>query len=429
MIARYTLPEMGKIWTEEHKFEKWLEIEILVCEAQAKLGEIPPRVVEKIKKKASFSLKRITEIETKVKHDVIAFLTAIEEKIGEEARYIHLGLTSSDILDTSLSLRMREASDIIIADLKKLREVLAEKAKKYKNTPMIGRSHGIHAEPITFGLKMALMYAEISRHLERMERAKETISYGKISGAVGTFAHINPFVEKYVCKKLKLKPALISTQILQRDRHAEFLVTLAIIASSLEKFATEIRNLQRTEILEVEEYFASKQKGSSAMPHKRNPIICEQISGLARVVRSNALSALENISLWHERDISHSSVERIIIPDSTILIDYMLNKFTKIIKDLIVYPENMKQNLAKTRGLIFSQRILLELIKKGLSRKDAYSLVQKNAFQIWEKKGEFKDYLRQDKNISKYLSGQEIKDCFDLKYYLRNVDEIYQKLF
>ena len=428
MIERYTLPEMGKIWTEENKFKKWLQIEILVAEAQAKLREIPQKAVEVIKKRAKFDLRRILEIESKVKHDVIAFLTCVTENVGEEGRFLHLGLTSSDILDTSLALRMKEASEIIISGLKNLRRALKKKAKKYKKTIMIGRSHGIHAEPITFGLKMALMYSEMSRNLERVKRAKETISYGKISGAVGTFANVNPFVEEYVCKKLNLKPAPISTQILQRDRHAEFLTTLAIVASSLEKFATEIRNLQHTEILEVEEPFTKGQKGSSAMPHKRNPIVCERVAGLARLIRGNALTSLQNITLWHERDISHSSVERIIIPDGTILVDYMLQKFTNVIENLSVYPENMKRNLEKTQGLIFSERILLELVKKGISREEAYELAQKNALRVWEEKGDFKKVILKDKNIRKYLSEKEIKECFDLGYYLKNIDKIFSKL-
>lgn len=428
MLERYALPEMGRIWSEENKFRKMLDIELLVCEALAGLGEIPGEAVTKIKDKAGFDLKRIREIEEEVHHDVIAFLTAVAEQVGEESRYIHLGLTSYDVVDTSLSLRMREAADLIGQGLNELSDVLKSRAREHKKTVMVGRSHGIHAEPITFGLKLAIWWEEVERNRDRVEEARCQISYGKISGAVGTYAHIDPRVEEYVCEKLNLTPAPVSSQILQRDRHAHYLSVLALLASSLDRFALEIRNLQRTDILEVEEYFSPGQKGSSAMPHKRNPIISERVSGLARVVRSNALAALENIPLWHERDLTHSSVERIIIPDSCILIDYMLKKFTAVMKNLIVYPENMKRNLEKTRGLIFSETILLELAKKGLSREEAYRLVQRNAMKTWEEEADFQETLLRDEEMGKYLHKDEVKRCFDLKHNLRNVKKIFKRL-
>ncbi len=428
MIERYTLPEMGRIWSEENKFRKMLDVEILACEARAELGEIPREAVAKIKDRAGFDLKRIQEIEEEVHHDIIAFLTAVAERVGEESRYVHLGLTSYDVVDTALSLRMREASDLILQGLKELAEILKGKVREYENTVMVGRSHGIHAEPITFGLKLALWWKEVERNRERMEEARRFISYGKISGAVGTYAHIDPGVEEYVCKKLNLTPAPVSSQILQRDRHAHYLSVLALLASSLEKFSLEIRNLQRTELLEVEEYFSPGQKGSSAMPHKRNPIISERVSGLARVVRSNSLAALENVSLWHERDLTHSSVERIIIPDSCLLVDYMLKKFMAVMKGLIVYPENMKKNLEKTGGLIFSETVLLELAKKGLSREEAYRLVQRNAMRAWDKEIGFQELLLQDEEIGKHLSKDEVEHCFDLKHNLRNVKKVFERL-
>lgn len=429
MIPRYTRPEMGRIWEPKNKFEKWLEIELLSCEALSELGEIPKEAVKAIRKKAGIDIKRIDEIEKTVKHDVLAFLISLEDRIGGLSRYIHKGLTSSDILDTSLALLMREAADIIIEDIKGLLEVIKKRAFEFKDTIMIGRSHGIHAEPITFGLKLALWYEETKRNLERIERAKERISYGKLSGAVGTYSNIDPKVEEYVCRKLGLKPAPVSNQIIQRDRHAEYLTTLAIIAGSLEKFTTEIRHLQRTEVLEVEEPFEKGQKGSSAMPHKRNPVGCENLSGLARIVKANAFASMENIPLWHERDISHSSVERVILPDSTILVDFMLVRFKNILNNLIVYPYNMKKNLKLTRGLIFSQRVLLELSDKGLSREEAYSIVQSKAMEAWEKGGDFRRLLQSDKNIRKYLSKKEIDRCFDLKYYLRNINKIFERVF
>ncbi len=429
MIPRYTRPEMGRIWTDENKFKKWLQIEILACEALAEMGEIPPEALREIKEKARFDIDRISELEKVTKHDVVAFLTAVGENVGEASRYIHFGLTSSDILDTSLALLLKEASELIVEDIHKLLSVLKEKAFTYKDTIMIGRSHGTHAEPITFGLKMALWYDEMRRNLIRMERAKEAISYGKISGAVGTFANVPPFVEEYVCRNCGLKPARISTQIIQRDHHAEFFTTLAVIASSIEKFALEIRHLQRTEVFEAEEFFTKGQKGSSAMPHKRNPILSENLCGLARMVRTNSLAALENIPLWHERDISHSSVERVIAPDSTILLDYMLYWLTNIIGNLLVYPENMVRNLEKTKGLIFSERLMLELTKRNISREDAYSLVQRNAMRVWEEGKGFKQEVLKDTEITKVLSRKEIEECFDLKGHLGHVEEIFKRVF
>ncbi len=429
MISRYTRQEMGRLWEPENKFQKWLDVEIAVCEVWAELGRIPKKPLEVIKQKAGFEVKRIDEIEAVVKHDVIAFLTSVAEKIGPESRYVHKGLTSSDIVDTAQSLLMKEASGLIIRDLRKLITVLREKAFKYKNTACIGRSHGVHAEPMTFGLKFALWYEEAKRNLERMERAKKTISIGKFSGAVGTFSNIPVEIEEKVCKKLGLKPEPIATQVVQRDRHAEYLSTLSIIAASVEKIAVEIRHLQRTEVLEAEEPFAKGQKGSSAMPHKRNPVGCENLSGLARVVRANALASVENIALWHERDISHSSVERIIIPDSTILVDYMLYRVTNILSELQVYPEKMKENIGRSYGLYNSQNILIKLTEKGMTREDAYALVQKNAMTSWKKKKEFKGLLLKDKQVRKYLSSKEINETFDLKHYFKNIDYIFKRVF
>ena len=429
MLPRYSRPEMAKIWEPENKFQKWLDVEIAACEAWAKLGEIPKKGLDVIKKKAKFNLSRIDEIEKTVKHDVIAFLTSVGENVGPDSRYIHKGLTSSDILDTSLAILMKEASALIIDDIKKLMGVLKTNAYKYKNTLQMGRSHGIHAEPITFGLKFALWHEEMGRNLARMKNARETISYGKLSGPVGTFSSVPPFIEKYVCKKLGLTPDNITTQIVQRDRHAEFMNALALIAAAIEKIALEIRHLQRTEVLEAEEPFEKGQKGSSAMPHKRNPVGCENLCGLARIVRSNAMAAMENIALWHERDISHSSVERIIIPDSTMLVDYMLARLTGILKGLYVYPERMLENINKSYGLYNSQRVLLKLIEKGMSRENAYQFVQKNAMQSWEQKKDFKEFLRQDKEVKKYLSSREIDKLFDLSYYLKNVNYIFKRVF
>ncbi|MFB3885044.1 MAG: adenylosuccinate lyase [Thermodesulfobacteriota bacterium] len=429
MISRYTRPEMGKIWTDQRKYETWLEIELLVCEALSQLGEIPAEALREIKEKASFDSRRVDEIEKVTKHDVLAFLTNVGESIGPLSRYLHYGLTSSDILDTSLALLLREASDLILQDLHRFLKVLREKASRYKETLMIGRSHGVHAEPITFGLKMALWYDETKRNLLRMERAKEAVSVGKISGAVGTFAHIPPFVEEFVCGRLGLKPAPISTQIIQRDHHGEFFTTLAILASSVEKFSVELRHLQRTEVLEAEEFFSKGQKGSSAMPHKRNPISSENLSGLARLVRSYSMAALENIPLWHERDISHSSVERVIAPDATILIDYMINRLTSIIENLIVYPENMKANLEKMGGLIYSEAVLLLLTKKGLTREEAYGVVQRNAMRVWEKGEDFKALLSQDGEIKRILTQKELEDAFDIRSHLKHVDDIFRRVF
>jgi adenylosuccinate lyase len=428
MIPRYTRPEMAKIWTDQRKFETWLQIELLVCEALAQLGQIPAEAVREIREKATFDTQRIDEIEKVTKHDVLAFLTDVGKSIGPLSRYLHYGLTSSDILDTSLAILLKEASEIILQDIHRLLETLKKKAFQYKETMMIGRSHGVHAEPITFGLKMALWYDEMKRNLIRMERAKESVGVGKISGAVGTFAHIPPSVEEFVCGRLGLKPAPISTQIVQRDHHAEFFTTLAILASSIEKFSVELRHLQRTEVLEAEEFFSKGQKGSSAMPHKRNPVSSENLSGLARLVRSYSLAALENIPLWHERDISHSSVERVIGPDATILIDYMLNRFTSLIENLIVYPENMRANLERMGGLIFSESILLHLTKKGLSREEAYGVVQRNAMKVWEKGEDFKTLLSQDEVIKRLVTQKELDALFDVRAHLKHVDDIFQRV-
>ncbi len=428
MIPRYTRPEMAQIWTEENKFQKWLDIEIYAVEAWNKLGIIPDSAVKNIKKKSKFDVKRILEIEEEVKHDVIAFLTCVGEYVGPDSRYIHYGLTSSDVLDTSLSLLMKESGEILLKQLEKLADVFKTQAKKYKGVTMMGRSHGVHAEPTTFGLKMALFYEETKRNIKRMQNAIETISVGKLSGPVGTYSNIDLSIEEYVCKKLGIKPAPVSTQILQRDRHAEYLTTLAVIASSLDKFATEVRGLQRTEIREVEEYFAKGQKGSSAMPHKRNPITCERISGLARVLRGNAVAAMENVALWHERDITHSSVERVIIPDSAILLDYILQKSIEVFENINIYPENMKKNLSLMKGLFFSQTVMLKLIDKGCSREDAYKMVQNNAMDIWkDTSNDLQGLLKKDKAITKLLSEKEIDECFSFERLLRNEDAVYKR--
>ncbi len=429
MIERYTTPRMKFLWSEQNKFQKWLDIELLACEAMALQGIVPRSALNKIKKRAKFDARRISKIEEKTKHDVVAFLQNLAESVGPESRYIHFGLTSSDILDTSLSLLMREAGELILEDLKHLSRSLRRKAYKFKNTPMMGRTHGVHAEPITLGLKFALWYAEIQRHIPRLRAAVQSISVGKISGAVGTFSNLNPKVEEYVCRKLKLKPAPISSQIIQRDRHAEFLTVLAMIASSIEKFATEIRSLQRTEILELEEGFSKGQKGSSAMPHKRNPVTCERLCGMARLVRTNAQASLENIALWHERDISHSSVERVIIPDSTTLVDYMLIQFNRIVENLSVYPDNMKANLNKTRGMIFSGRLLLELSRRARSKEDAYKIVQDNAMKAWTENRDFRELIQSDKRVSKVLDQDAVSDCFDLAHYLKHVNYIFKRVF
>ncbi len=428
MIERYSLPKMSGIWQEEFKFNTMLAIEILALEALALQKKVPQAAVSKIKKKAKFNLAEIKKIEEKTQHDVVAFVNNVAGNIGPEAKYLHMGLTSSDVLDTTLGVQLKEASGILIDDLNKLLVVLAKKAKKYKDMVCMGRTHGIHAEPTTFGLKLALWYDETGRNLERLIRVREEIATGKISGAVGTFSNIDPAVETYVCRKLGLRPAKISTQVIQRDIYAQFLVTLAVIGSSLEKFATEIRHLQRTEVLEVEEPFGKGQKGSSAMPHKRNPVICERICGLSRILRGNALAAMENVALWHERDISHSSVERVIMPDSTIALDYMLNKFMEVIGGLNVYPDNMLMNLARTHGLIFSQRALLELMNRGLARPKAYDLVQRCAMRTWKQGSDFKQNLLEDKLVLKYLNKKDLDKIFDLDYYLRNVSKIYRKV-
>jgi adenylosuccinate lyase len=428
MIERYTLSKIGRIWSDQRKLEIMLNIEILACEAMAKLGQIPKQAVDNIRKNAKFDIDEVRRLEEKTKHDVVAFIQNIGESLGSDAQYLHMGMTSSDLLDTALSVQCIEATDIILADMKKLLAVLKVKAKKYKDTPCIARTHGVHAEPTTFGLKMAMWYDETRRNTERLERARETMRVGKLSGAVGTYANIDPFVEQYVCEKLGLKPENVATQVIQRDHHAEFMNTLALIASSLSKFAVEIRLLQKTEVLEVEEPFFKGQIGSSAMPHKRNPVTCERITGLARIVRANAQVALENIGLWHERDISHSSAERVILPDSTITLNYMLNKLIPIVDGLLVYPKNMINNLAKTRGLIYSQRILLELMKKGLTRDAAYTIIQTCAMQVWQETSEFKDVLYRDRKVRKYLSKNEIDACFDIKYYIRHRDRIFKQV-
>lgn len=428
MIERYTLPAMGKIWQDEYRLTLWLKIQIAACEGWARIGKIPPEAVEVIKQKASYSWERVKEIEETTHHDVLAFLTNIAENVGDEAKYIHLGLTSSDMLDTALSLQLVEASDILLQKIDKLIAVLGEKALEYKDTLQMGRSHGIHAEPITFGLKFALWYDEMKRQKERLLFAREEIRVGQISGVVGTFANVDPRVEEYVCRNLGLKPAPVSTQIIQRDRHAFYVAVLAGIASSLDKIATEIRNLQRTDVHEVEEAFAKGQKGSSAMPHKKNPIIAERICGMARVIRANAQVALENVALWHERDISHSSAERVILPDSTIALDYILQKMIQTLEGLRVFPEQMKENMEKVYGLIFSQRVMLALIEKGVSRETSYAWVQQNAMKAWDNKSSFKDYVLGDSEIMGVLSSQEVGELFDYGYHTKNVDFIFRRV-
>lgn len=427
MIKRYTLPEMGAIWSEESKFNNWLKIEVAACEAWAKLGKIPADAVETINARAQFDIQRINEIEAEVRHDVIAFLTNVGEYVGEDSKYIHLGLTSSDILDTGIAMQMRDSADIILAQLAKLQAVIKEKALKYQYTLCIGRTHGVHGEPTTFGLKMALWYTELDRNIERLEQAREIIAYGAISGAVGNFAHLDPRVEEYVCEKLGLKPCLVSTQIIQRDRHADFMTNLAVVASSVEKMATEIRNLQRTDILEVEEPFRAGQKGSSAMPHKRNPMMSERVAGLSRVIRGNAMASLENVALWHERDLTHSSVERIIIPDSCILLDYMLEKFIAVMDGLVVYEDNMARNIETTLGLVFSQQILLALVGKGISREKAYSMVQGNAMRSWQEKIPFKQFILEDAAMMSFITPAELEGIFNYDVYTANVDYIFQR--
>ena len=428
MIERYTLPEMGAIWSEENKYRQWLEVEIAVCEAWARLGQIPKSSLANIKKKANFDVKRIEEIEKVVKHDVIAFLTSVAEFVGEDSRFIHMGLTSYDIVDTSLSLLMVQSLDLVEKKLLELRKIVKKMALKYKMTPCIGRTHGVHAEPITFGFKLLVWYEELNRHLDRLQRAREVMSVGRISGSVGTYIHLDPRVEKYALKALGLEPAKVSTQVLQRDRHAEVMSLLALITTSLEKFALEIRHLQRTEVLEVEEPFTRGQKGSSSMPHKRNPVRCERVAGLARVVRGNLQVALENIPLWHERDISHSSAERIIFPDSFTITDYLLKEMTDIITNWQVYPRRMRQNINVTHGLIFSQMVLLALIRKGLTREEAYALVQRNSLKAWEQNLDFKELLKADPEITAHLSDSEIEDCFSLDPFLQKIDFIFKRV-
>ena len=428
MIPRYSLPRMAAIWSDEFKFRKMLDVEIFACEALTKLGKIPKSSLFQIQKRARFDVERIKEIEAETNHDVIAFIKNVSEYVGDDAKYIHMGLTSSDVLDTALSAQMQQACDILIDDTKKLLSILRRKARRHKKTLMIGRTHSVHAEPMTFGLKMALYYEETRRNLDRLRRARDIVSVGKISGAVGTYANIDPFVEEYTCRKMGLKAARISTQVLQRDRHAEFLNAIAITGTCLEKYATEFRNLQHTEIGEVEEYFSSTQKGSSAMPHKKNPILCERIAGLARILRANAMVSMEDIVLWHERDISHSSAERVILPDSTILLDYMLNKFMDIIGHLVVHEDRMMENLNKSGGVVFSGRLLLELVNKGLTRNEAYDKVQKAAFNAKKDGLAFKDALLRDDGILSILGSDEIEKIFDFKYHTKSVDRIFRKV-
>ncbi|MFS0645731.1 adenylosuccinate lyase [Siminovitchia sp. 179-K 8D1 HS] len=428
MIERYTRPEMGAVWKEENRYKAWLEVEILACEAWAELGEIPGEDVKKIRENASFDVTRIKEIEEETRHDVVAFTRAVSETLGEERKWIHYGLTSTDVVDTALSYLLKQANAIILKDLEKVISIIREKAIEHKDTVMMGRTHGVHAEPTTFGLKLALWHEEMKRHLERFKAAARGVEFGKISGAVGTYANIDPFVEQYVCEKLGLQPAPISTQTLQRDRHAHYMSVLALIATSIEKFAVEIRGLQKSETREVEEFFAKGQKGSSAMPHKRNPIASENMTGMARVIRGYMLTAYENVPLWHERDISHSSAERIILPDATIALNYMLNRFANVVKNLTVFPENMKRNMEKTLGLIFSQQVLLALIEKGLSREEAYDTVQPKAMEAWEKQVSFKELIADDEKVQKLLSPEEIEACFDPQYHLKHVDAIFEKL-
>lgn len=428
MIERYSRKQMADIWSDHNKFSIWLEIEILACEAQHKLGLIPLSAIRNIKKKARFDTKEILKIEDKVKHDVIAFLTNVNQSIGIDSRFIHKGMTSSDIIDTAFSVQLKQAGYLLLKNLKQLEKILASKARKYKYLPMVGRTHGVHAEPITLGLKFALWYDENQRNIVRLKRAIDVISVGQISGAVGTYEHISPKVEQYVCRKLGLKNTRISTQILQRDRHAEYMATLAIIATCIEKYATEIRHLQKTETLELEEPFSKGQKGSSAMPHKKNPIACERLSGLARVFRGNTIAALENIPLWHERDISHSSTERIIFPDSTILLDYILTLFKDVISNIVVNKNNLKRNLELTNGLVFSQNVLLKLTEKKMSREQAYKIVQDVAMKCWKGNINFEKLLSEDTEVKKYLSESDLKEIFDYSKSKRNIDYIFKRL-
>ncbi|EFM10750.1 adenylosuccinate lyase [Paenibacillus curdlanolyticus YK9] len=428
MLERYSRPEMRAIWTEENKFKAWLEVELCACEAWVELGVIPREDVEALRANASFDIDRINEIELETRHDVIAFTRAVSETVGPERKWVHYGLTSTDVVDTANGYLLRQANEILRADIERFIGILREKAVQYKDTPMMGRTHGVHAEPTTFGLKMALWYEEMKRNLERFDHSADGVQYGKISGAVGTYANIDPFVEEFVCRKLGTKPAPISTQTLQRDRHAEYMATLALVATSLDKFATEIRALQKSEFREVEEPFAKGQKGSSAMPHKRNPIGCENMSGLARVIRGHMLSAYENVPLWHERDISHSSVERIILPDATMLLNYMLNRLGNIIANLTVFPENMKRNMMSTYGVPFSGRVMTKLIDKGFSREQAYDTVQPRAMQAWETQRQFRDIIAETEEITSVLSAEELDDAFNPTWHLKHVDTIFTRL-
>ncbi len=428
MIPRYTRPEMGRIWSDENKFHKWLEVEIATAEVEAEAGLIPRRAAAAIRRRGRFSAARIAEVERRVKHDVIAFTTNVAENIGREGRYLHYGLTSNDVVDTAQALLVREASELLLAGLARLGGVLKKRARQFADTPMVGRTHGIHAEPITFGWKLALWYAENQRNRERLRYAAEQMRVGKISGAVGTYAHLRPSLEKRICARLGLRADPISSQIIQRDRHAFYLATLAVIAGSLEKIALEIRHLQRTEVREVEEYFAPDQKGSSAMPHKRNPVTAEQICGLARVVRANAQAALENVALWHERDISHSSVERIILPDSTILVDYLLDRTARLVETLLVYPQRMRENLDRLGGLIFSGQLLLDLVEHGARREEAYRWVQRNAMRVWETREDFRALVERDADIRRYLTPRQIARAFSLERQLRHVDAVLRRV-
>ena len=428
MIPRYTRPEMGAVWSDETRYAKWLAVELAVCDAHARHGTIPADAAVRIRARARVDPGRIEAIEARVRHDVIAFLTNLEESLGEDSRFVHLGLTSSDVVDTSLALQLVEAAGRLLAGLDRLRAVLADLARRHRETPMVGRTHGVHAEPTTFGLKVAGWYAEAGRNRERLARARETVRVGKVSGAVGTFAHLSPEVEAEVCHALGLLPAPVSTQIVQRDRHAEFVATCAIVGGSLERIATEVRSLQRTEILEAEEPFGEGQKGSSAMPHKRNPVSSEQVTGLCRMLRAYAGAALEDIALWHERDISHSSVERIILPDSTIVLDYLLAQVTRIVEGLVVYPDRMRENLDGSHGLIYSQRVLLALADRGLSRQAAYELVQRSAMRAWRERRAFQTCLEEDPEVTARLAPAALKACFDPAWYLRNVDAVFRRL-
>ena len=434
MIPRYTRPAMGRIWSDENKFRKWLEVELAASEALAEIGEVPTEAAQALRRHADFDVRRIHEIESQVKHDVIAFTTAVAEKMSaagaaDASRWFHYGLTSNDVVDTAQALQIKEASELIQSDLEELRQVLRERAFEFKDTVIVGRTHGVHAEPTTFGLKIANWYAEVDRHVARFEAAGEQIRVGKISGAVGTFAHISPRAEERICEKLGLEPAPISSQVIQRDRHAHYLSILALIAATLEKIALEVRHLQRTEVREAQEYFSKEQKGSSAMPHKKSPITSEQICGLARVVRSNALAGFENIALWHERDISHSSVERVILPDSTILTDYLLAKTSDLVRKLLVYPEQMKSNVDLGGGLVFSGQVLLDLAAKGVLREQAYEWVQRNAMRAWEERADFRQLVEEDPDISSVLSAEEISGAFSLKRQLRHVDYVFERVF